>query len=575
MKKRAAYLLIPWAAAGLLAGRLWQPRLAEDAYIALRYSANLANGQGLVYNPGDRPVEGATSFLNTVLVAGAIRLGSAPEIAAQMVAIAALLGACALLAGLLPTNEVDARAALAAAIALAISPLAALAVFGFDTALAVCFSTLVAVLLHRLLLSVRRAPDSPIPEAKHTLALPIACLLLCLARPDAVFLALPALLAAGMSVPHRKTFLRDGLLGFALPGLLFFLWRWRYFGYPFPNAFYVKHEGAWFHRETLAAGIKSIVAVSASALLLIAAWLIAEPRARRLGMKLCVPWLVFLAAFTLINNEQNAYGRFQLPALPWILSTAALAWTDLARHFPRRETAATPVRHRPAGGVMLAVLVVMAVFPLFLLRYSDLFRYRALTASTYAAGRALAPFADRAYAGKTYGLMVSEAGVLPFYARWRTLDAHGLNDPEVAHHGLTTAYVDGFRPDVVEFHVGAPDYRPDRPWLANPVFERMTKWMVRYCLQRGYRRVAVCRLTALSHSYDWYFVNPRCPDAAVLAQRLVTLPGVSYVHNEGNGGAAQQETQDALTKLAAKRAARLISSPENAFHARTLHRRHP
>ncbi|HZP81914.1 MAG TPA: hypothetical protein VFB21_09775, partial [Chthonomonadaceae bacterium] len=459
-QQRAAILYgsLPLIAASLLLAWVWSPRLAEDAYIALRYSVHLASGLGLVYNPGEPPVEGATSFLNTVLVAGAIRLGIPPERAAQAVAAAAWLGACVLLLRLLPTLGVHPWAALAAALALALSPLAALVAFGFDTALGVCFSTLVAVLLHRILLDRPGEEEQAARTRRDQIGLPAACLLLCLARPEGAFLAVPALLLACAALPRRHAFICRSLLGFALPGLLFFVWRWRYFGYPLPNTFYVKHEGSLFHPGTLLIGLRSILAFSLPALLLIAAWWRQERQSRWLCARLCAPWLVFLAAFLLINNEQNALGRFQLPALPWILTTAAVAWTAPYSRRTKagagRETALLGAKTRNGGGAALrAWLCLLSLYPLLAQPLAERHRYRSVASSTYAAGRALEAFHDRAYAGRTYGLMVSEAGVLPFYSRWRTLDAHGLNDPEIAHHGLTWDRIDRFRPDVVEFHV--------------------------------------------------------------------------------------------------------------------------
>src|SRR5262249_43827913 len=47
--------------------------LVDDAFISFRYALNLARGQGLVFNPGER-VEGYTNFLWTVLLAAGARL---------------------------------------------------------------------------------------------------------------------------------------------------------------------------------------------------------------------------------------------------------------------------------------------------------------------------------------------------------------------------------------------------------------------------------------------------------------------------------------------------------------------
>ncbi len=50
----------------------------DDAFISYRYAKFLASGQGLVWNAGER-VEGYTNFLWTILLAGGIKLGIAPE----------------------------------------------------------------------------------------------------------------------------------------------------------------------------------------------------------------------------------------------------------------------------------------------------------------------------------------------------------------------------------------------------------------------------------------------------------------------------------------------------------------
>ncbi|MFQ5945318.1 MAG: hypothetical protein ACE5NC_03625, partial [Anaerolineae bacterium] len=46
----------------------------DDAYISFRYARNWVEGEGLVFNPGER-VEGYTNFLWTVALAPAIALG--------------------------------------------------------------------------------------------------------------------------------------------------------------------------------------------------------------------------------------------------------------------------------------------------------------------------------------------------------------------------------------------------------------------------------------------------------------------------------------------------------------------
>src|SRR5206468_5817414 len=84
--------LVAILAAALLA-QLWASlgSTQDDAFISYRYARNLAEGNGLVYNSGER-VEGYTNFLWTVLLAALTAAGADP------VRIAPVLGAAALAA---------------------------------------------------------------------------------------------------------------------------------------------------------------------------------------------------------------------------------------------------------------------------------------------------------------------------------------------------------------------------------------------------------------------------------------------------------------------------------------------
>jgi hypothetical protein len=81
--------------------------LGDDGYITLRYAANLAEGKGFVYNPGE-PVWGTTTPLFTLLLwAGAALFGvSALEASALAIGIAASVGFWVLTAILLEEQKI-------------------------------------------------------------------------------------------------------------------------------------------------------------------------------------------------------------------------------------------------------------------------------------------------------------------------------------------------------------------------------------------------------------------------------------------------------------------------------------
>src|SRR3990172_8780796 len=78
LRDRLSYALsvavVAGAAIFLIHGRAFFNHLADDAFITLRYSRNLADGQGPVWNAGER-VEGYTAFLWMLLNAGFARAG--------------------------------------------------------------------------------------------------------------------------------------------------------------------------------------------------------------------------------------------------------------------------------------------------------------------------------------------------------------------------------------------------------------------------------------------------------------------------------------------------------------------
>src|SRR5262245_52276707 len=59
----------------LLHGWRYFDYTSDDAYISYRYASNLADGVGLVWNPGEH-VEGYSNFAWTALLAAADKLGA-------------------------------------------------------------------------------------------------------------------------------------------------------------------------------------------------------------------------------------------------------------------------------------------------------------------------------------------------------------------------------------------------------------------------------------------------------------------------------------------------------------------
>ena len=77
MKRHRQLLLLIAVAIYLLQLLQYRGYLLDDSFISLRYARNLVDGQGLVFNPGER-VEGYTNFLFVLVAAVFLRIGIEP-----------------------------------------------------------------------------------------------------------------------------------------------------------------------------------------------------------------------------------------------------------------------------------------------------------------------------------------------------------------------------------------------------------------------------------------------------------------------------------------------------------------
>jgi hypothetical protein len=241
----ASPVLFYAAVALILVAGIWHSaRLAtvnDDAFISFRYAQQLVNGNGLVYNPGER-VEGYTNFLWTMLIAGGMSFGADP------VDLSIALGIAFFAGTLLVASLLSRRLNPAGIGAFPFIPLAALALVlhrdvnvyatsGLETSMqAFLLTSLFATLVLR---------DDPRGFLHAGLILTAALL----TRPDA---AVAVVAVAAFILLERKDVVRR-FAWFALPlGLLFvpyWIVRWQYFGFFYPNAFYAKSIGLPYYGQ--------------------------------------------------------------------------------------------------------------------------------------------------------------------------------------------------------------------------------------------------------------------------------------------------------------------------------------
>ena len=227
----AVVLLLAGLAAGAHAGAAtW---LCDDAFISFRYAENLAQGNGLVFNPGEH-VEGYTNFLWTVLLAGGIRLGLAPEALSTTLGLLAFAGTTLVLAaaGRRTAGAGDRAWVPAAALCwLGLGHARLFATSGLETSLFTLLFTAGAVLAIQA------------ERPRHWVSLGLVAALATLTRPEGGLLLLATAAVAGTSGPGRG---RALLLGLGPAAALlgpWVAWKLSFYGDLLPNTWHAKAGG--------------------------------------------------------------------------------------------------------------------------------------------------------------------------------------------------------------------------------------------------------------------------------------------------------------------------------------------
>ena len=418
---------------GLLAIYLWHAMaynfLNDDAYISFRYALNLAEHGELTYNLGER-VEGYTNFLWTILMAAVLWLGGAVETWSRILSIG--FGAGTLLAvgyyfhrlqhGMLPV-------VLSVVFIAAAPAFACWSTGGLETMMFTFFLTLGWLALSR--------------EHNPTISLrsPIYFAIAAMVRPEGILaFAVSMMLLGGhwLFLSRQGQTLKRLLAGCGWFLCIFgpyFTWRIWYYGWIFPNTYYVKTGAVGLWTPGIRYVWDWVLTHGLFVLPLCFTLPLVKQKAHDRWVKLCLGFfvVVFGVHVAKVGGDFMALHRFLVPMLPLCAVGLTLAVLAVSR--------LNTIRRMPVFlGYALAILCAYGAFG-----HAKSVNAQAMTVGSKDGVDSIGwlnMFAEqcrtagewlRTHAPEDASIATTAAGTIPFYSRLYTVDILGLNDEWIAH----------------------------------------------------------------------------------------------------------------------------------------------
>ena len=459
---RRAYVAVTVALA--LGGCAWALHLGwvgDDAYISFRYVRNLAQGHGLVYNPGER-VEGYTNFLWVILLVPFSALGldlALVSIALTLICMAATVGLTAALVRRFWPEPERLSFSIASALLALNYVVASYGTSGLETMLGALL----------VLWAVERA------DRGAALSAGVLAILATMTHPDhAIFYA--ALGAALLFSRDRWRLALRFALPFVALYLPYFAWRWSYYGDFFPNTYYAKSANLWYFtqggRYLMISGFSTGLWVALPA----AIFGVIHFRRLFIARFAAIATPLFLLYVAKIGGD-FMLGRLLLPILPPVFIMAELGVRALAQ-----------TKRRSVNVVAVGALGLFctAAVPVRTIREGEKYRHLADERTFYPVG-SYRPFAldvvywnwaqafNKVFAKLTRkpNLAMGSLGIIGYETSLRMIDNYGLVHRGVAHTRIRTRGRPGHEKLIGPGMLVQTDADLSDIWVYPPDYERL------------------------------------------------------------------------------------------------------
>jgi hypothetical protein len=375
---------------------------------------------------------------------------------------------------------------------------------GFST---VAFGAMFALLLYSGIKFIR-TPKSRINQGLFV----VSGTVLSMIRPDGAILAVSAaVLLFLMTLAKRDAAKIVVSLGSLLG--IFHLSRFVYFGYLFPNPFYVKTSGGLLAIGSIMNIIRSLSLYNIS-LLIIASIGIMYVFDRQSHNKEVVfvlfPVTIYTIAYLFITQSQNVAYRFQYPYIIVAVLLLPFGINKLIKVIKRNIPKKIVTEQETI--IVVLLLIILVAQPLAALTILNA-PGNGVNPSEIEVSKQLSGYDNN------NTMLITQAGAHAYYSNWNAIDAMGLNDEYIAHNGYSNRYVEQYNPDLIQIYTTSPlppqcssEYNSISP-------EGSTRYeMFEYARDNNYTLASVVALR--SGRFNWYFVRPSTENASEIIESI-------------------------------------------------------
>lgn len=421
----------------------------DDAFITFRYAKNLANGNGIVFNRRSRPVEGYSNFLWVILSTIPILLNI--DVVLYTKVFSMILSVLTIIMLFKFANLFyEKKWAL-------IAPLLYTLYYPFHLWTVGCLETplLVLLIICVMYFAYKETMENKL-YPKYSI---IFSTLYSLARIDGIIYIIGfegCLIIYYLWLHKDKTLFIQRLISITIIGSLYsiyFVWRWTYYGYMFPNTFYIKRSSSIISASAIE--YISLFLIFTAPIFLFMIFGTYKTAFKEKNFKklifLIVPVVInFLITLNLKQFNAGQGFRYILPAMPFII-TISIDFFKTLKHkqinYTGRFKLISIIKHYFPFFLTFSLIIIPISAPLVHKNVT----FNDVNEKHYLLGKWFKKYVD-----DDELVAYIDMGVVPYYSDLDFVDMWGVVDEEVAHEGFSVEYILDQEPAFIMFKNWGP-----------------------------------------------------------------------------------------------------------------------